>query len=204
MNDNDFELKKKLKPFMDALSSRLSTRMCIRNNIEVLLSLREEGYKIDDLIEVSGCSYSRQTFSSTLCEAKKKIVNINKDIKVKDAVTSPEAENKKRKRGEFSFNLAPDTKEEQDRKREMDEWSWNPTPDKEKLARLYRKTTSPLNSEETINELYHSLGYQISERTLNKINKLNLTKQDVIEFNMPNEMRLSNYLNELVRVRKRT
>ena len=68
----DSKLRERLTPFADCLESRLSVRACIMKHASLLLKLREEGYKVDDILELSGCTYSRQSFSNTLSQVRQK------------------------------------------------------------------------------------------------------------------------------------
>jgi len=88
MSKNDTSLKLKLLPFIDALESRLSTRASIINNAELLINLRDEGFKVDDILEITGCTYSRQSFSTILHEAKKKGFEKNSVLKNESKITA--------------------------------------------------------------------------------------------------------------------
>lgn len=87
MPNGDDKLREKLKPFTDSLQSRISTRASIINNFVLLDSLKREGYKIIDLIEISGCTYSRQSFSDALCEGKKR--NAKMELKKSEKKENP-------------------------------------------------------------------------------------------------------------------
>jgi CRISPR/Cas system-associated protein Cas5 (RAMP superfamily) len=84
----DQRIIERLKPFTDCLKSRLSVRASILNNSGLLLGLRNEGYKIEDILELSQCNYSKQSFSNALYQAKKDSSNIK-------STTAPKTEEKK-------------------------------------------------------------------------------------------------------------
>lgn len=146
MSDNDLKLKQRLQPFIDALNSRLSIRASIMNHANLLLDLRSEGYKVDDLLEVSGCTYSRQSFSSALHEAKKKIHDNKIVHKRTEAI------------------------------------------EKEEVLDIINKLS--------LEEWTNVLGYEINERILGTIIDLNLTPEHIVNLNLNNSNKLSNYLIE--------
>lgn len=54
----------------------------------------------------------------------------------------------------------------------------------------------------TIEEWSDFLGFRTTERALEKISKLNLSKKEVLAFNIPTQRRLINYLNQLIQKSK--
>lgn len=114
MEYSDQELIARLEPFTASLKTRLSTRACIVNNAELLLILRGEGYRVDDLIELSGCSYSRQTFSSVLSTTK--IKSLSK-TGVKKTIIGGKGQVKK---DDSAVNVQPAISEKQDLN--VDKW----------------------------------------------------------------------------------
>lgn len=150
----DVELKERLKPFIDALESRLSIRASIINNAGLLLALRAEGFKVDDLLDLTGCTYSRQSFSSALYQAKKKIKNTDKPV-VEGELHSPQS---------------PSIEKEQTQTIDTEEWiaAFNfsqPVRD----TPVLHATIDTLSKAGWNKRNYHILRSELSITTLNKL-----------------------------------
>ncbi len=68
--NDDREFIAKLQPFTGCLNSRLSVRACMIKHLDLLISLRDEGFRVYDILDVTGCSYSQRDFSSVLYQIK--------------------------------------------------------------------------------------------------------------------------------------
>ena len=70
------ELVKLLNPFISDLNnSGLSNLSCMKRHIALLLSLRNTGYKVQQIIDASEISYSKAVFCSKLNQCKKAYIS---------------------------------------------------------------------------------------------------------------------------------
>lgn len=73
---SDTELVKLLNPFIsDLKNSGLSNLSCMKRHIALLLSLRNSGYKVQQIVDASEISYSKAVFCTKLSQCKKAYIS---------------------------------------------------------------------------------------------------------------------------------
>lgn len=89
---SDTELVKLLNPFIsDLKNSGLSNLSCIKRHIALLLSLRNSGYRVQQIVDASEISYSKAVFCTKLSQCKKAYISKSESetIAVKEPLLSP-------------------------------------------------------------------------------------------------------------------